>query len=102
MRLQCKHPLSLAEMADTAGYSVYYFNRLFKSIMGVPPGRYLLDCRILVAKRMLVDSKLSVKQIASQCGFTHSSYFIRMFRSYIGMTPQQFRLLYSSGNIHHP
>ncbi|SDK02225.1 AraC-type DNA-binding protein [Paenibacillus sp. OK060] len=97
IRRHCTHPLSLAEMADIAGYSVYYFNRMFKSIMGVPPGRYLLDCRILVAKKMLVDSELSVKQIASQCGFTYSSYFIRMFRTYIGMTPQQFRLLYSSG-----
>ncbi|WP_413377805.1 helix-turn-helix transcriptional regulator [Paenibacillus taichungensis] len=66
--------------------------------MGVPPGRFLLNCRILVAKRMLADSELSVKQIASQCGFTHSSYFIRLFRTYNGMTPQQFRLLYSSGS----
>ncbi|MDN4603275.1 AraC family transcriptional regulator [Paenibacillus sp. F6_3S_P_1C] len=97
IRRHCTQPLSLADMAGTAGYSVYYFNRMFKSIMGVPPGRYLLDCRILVAKRMLVDSGLSVKQIASQCGFTHSSYFIRMFRDYIGMTPQQFRLMYTSG-----
>jgi len=98
IRRHCTQPLSLADMANTAGYSVYYFNRMFKSIMGVPPGRYLLDCRMLAAKKSLADSDLTVKQIASQCGFTHSSYFIRMFRTYIGMTPQQFRLLYSSGS----
>ncbi|MEK4661368.1 AraC family transcriptional regulator [Priestia sp. FSL H7-0729] len=98
IRRHCTQPLSLADMANTAGYSVYYFNRMFKSIMGVPPGRYLLDCRMLAAKKSLADSDLTVKQIASQCGFTHSSYFIRMFRTYIGMTPQQFRLLYGSGS----
>nr|WP_230986787.1 helix-turn-helix domain-containing protein [Cohnella fermenti] len=49
------------------------------------------------AKRLLVSTPLSVKEIALGSGFSQSSYFISCFRRTEGMTPSQFRSLYRPG-----
>lgn len=94
IQLHCSENLKLEQMADIAGYSLYYFNRMFHQIMGKTPVQYLLECRMIAAKTLLVSSKLSIKQIALESGFSQSSYFIRIFRRYEGMTPNDYRRTY--------
>jgi AraC-like DNA-binding protein len=95
IRSHCAEPLTLSEMAEVAGYSVYYFNRLFRQIMGKTPYQYAIESRLLMAKQLLTASSLSVKQIGYACGFAQTSHFIHMFRRSEGLAPQQFRLSYS-------
>jgi AraC-like DNA-binding protein len=90
----CTRSLKLEQMAENAGYSLYYFNRMFHQIMGKTPVQYLLECRILHAKALLVSSKMSIKQIALESGFAQSSYFIRIFRRYEQITPGDYRKMY--------
>ena len=90
----CHESLSLTDMAAVSGYSIYYFNRMFRQIMGTTPVQYMLEARITLAKKLLSTSSLSVKQIGLQCGFSNSSYFIYNFRRLEEMTPNQFRLTY--------
>lgn len=86
-------PCSLEELAEHAGLSKYYFNRLFSSAMGMPPHRYYNAVRIQHAKRLLMTTSGSVEDISEQCGFDTPSNFIRMFKRYEGMTPTAFRRL---------
>jgi AraC-like DNA-binding protein len=95
IQLHCTENLKLKQMAEIADYSLYYFNRMFHQIMGKTPVQYLLECRMIVAKTLLVSSKCSIKQIALESGFSQSSYFIRIFRRYEGMTPSDYRKTYS-------
>lgn len=94
IQTHCSDSLSLSDMAAVSGYSIYYFNRIFRQIMGTTPVQYMMDARITLAKKLLATSSLSVKQIGLQCGFSNPSYFISIFRRIEEMTPNQFRLAY--------
>lgn len=73
------------------GYSSYHFLRLFRVVMGKTPNRYLTDCRLAKAKLLLVSTGLSIAQVATQSGFAQSSYFIKVFRRFEGMSPVKYR-----------
>lgn len=94
IRTHCAEPLNLTSIAEQAGYSPYHFTRIFRAAVGKSPTHYLTECRLLLAKNLLVSTRLAVKQIAYESGFSQSSYFINLFRRMNGMTPQQFRDLY--------
>ncbi|TLS51556.1 AraC family transcriptional regulator [Paenibacillus antri] len=91
IRSRCEEPWTLARMAETADYSVYHFDRLFRGYIGKSPMRFLLESRIVRAKRLLITGRLSVGDIAAATGFSQSSYFIKRFKELEGLTPQQFR-----------
>ncbi|KAF6568849.1 AraC family transcriptional regulator [Paenibacillus sp. FSL M8-0228] len=97
IRMHCQNLLDLKTMAATSGYSSFHFSRLFHQIMGSTPAQYLLQCRITLAKHLLVSTALTVKQIALETGFHQSSYFIKRFREQTGITPEQFRQLRRMG-----
>ena len=93
IRNHCARPsLSIAEVAGAAGYSVPYFSRKFHQLIGCTPTAYLLEARILHAKRLLVSTPQTVRQIAADSGFSQSSYFIQCFRKATGTTPERFRV----------
>lgn len=94
IREHCHLKLNLNAMAEKAGYSPWHFTRIFRDAVGKSPAQYLTECRILLAKKLLVSTRLSVKQIAYETGFGQSSYFIRQFHRMTGMTPGQFREWY--------
>ncbi|WP_188888081.1 helix-turn-helix transcriptional regulator [Paenibacillus radicis (ex Gao et al. 2016)] len=96
IRNRCSESWTLESMAALSGYSMYYFLRLFQTIMGRTPNRYLTECRMAVAKGLLVATRLPINQVAERVGFTQSSYFIRVFHSQEGMPPKAYRELYGS------
>ncbi len=84
-----KHVLDMA--AQSAGVSRRRFNDLFKQQYGITPNCYVTQKKIQAAKGLLVDNGLSVKQVASLCGFEDIYYFCKVFKAQTGMTPTQFR-----------
>ncbi|WP_152989869.1 AraC family transcriptional regulator [Frankia sp. ACN1ag] len=91
MRDNLHLPLSLADLAGSAGLSPYHFLRVFHASTGLPPRRFLTRLRIDVARHRLEDSDLSVADIARQCGFSSASQFSTAFRRETGMAPRAFR-----------
>ncbi len=91
MRDNLHLPLSLADLAGSAGLSPYHFLRVFRASTGLPPRRFLTRMRVDVARRRLEDSDLSVTDIARQCGFSSASQFSTAFRRETGMAPRAFR-----------
>ncbi len=83
--------ITAGDMADAAGCSRCYFTRLFRRVKGVPPARFLRELRLANAFRLLQFERMSVKQIAAECGFFDESHFCRTFRSKYGVTPDAFR-----------
>ncbi|GMK40485.1 hypothetical protein PCCS19_35410 [Paenibacillus sp. CCS19] len=97
IRTRCVEPLTIAELAESSGYSTAHFCRLFRQTTGKTPVEFLTESRVTEAKRMLLSTSRPVKQIAIEAGFGQSSYFIRKFREAEGMTPDQYRRLFDSG-----
>ncbi|GEM_PF-448842 len=83
--------LSLEEVAGAARLSPYYFSRAFKLQTGSSFIDYLNQVRVGHAKRLLRDSSLSVKEIATAVGFADPNYFSRVFKHHTHLTPTQYR-----------
>lgn len=90
-------PLSLAEIARHVGLSRRQIERLFEKEMGRSPARYYLEIRLERARHLLLQSELSVVDVAVACGFVSPSHFSRCYRELYSRTPQQERASRSAG-----
>ncbi len=79
------------EIARQLGMGYSNFRKQFRLYTGLSPGQYLIQLRIREAKSLLYNTHLPVKAIAEESGFNSSYYFVRLFRSKVGMTPGEFR-----------
>ena len=86
-------PISLEQLADISGLSAKYFCRYFRSILQRTPIDYLNHYRIERACLLLEDNRLSVTDAAYACCYNDSSYFVRCFKKYKGITPNQYAKL---------
>lgn len=89
-------PLTLADMARTAGLNPQYLCKVFKQVTGKTPVDYLNYYRIECAGEMLCFEYMTVTEIAYQCGFGDLSYFNRLFKRQKQMTPTQYRKTHAS------
>lgn len=83
-------PHSLSELAGEAAISEFHFSRMFKNYTGLAPHQYLLDNRLRFAREML-ESGMSVSDVAIAAGFYDTSHFIRHFSGYYGVSPADFQ-----------
>jgi AraC family transcriptional regulator len=79
---------TLAKLADL---SVYYFVRAFKQSVGVTPRHYLTRRRLERSLELLLDTEMTLSQIAPSAGFADQSHYTRRFRQHFGMTPREHR-----------
>ncbi len=84
-------PLTVEELATEAGMSVSNFQRMFMKIIGVRPGRYIIQQRLNAACRLLENSDLGICDIALATGFCDQSHFTKMFKRERGVTPGGYR-----------
>ncbi|HWR39135.1 MAG TPA: response regulator [Patescibacteria group bacterium] len=87
----CHRNLSLDEVAQSVHLSSYYFSRLFKQHKGCNFVEFITRSRLALAQKMLRESDYSVVFIAMKVGYQDTSYFCRVFRNELGMTPNQYR-----------
>lgn len=82
--------LSLDEIASVAGISKYYFTREFLRVTGLSFIAYLNAFRCEKAKIMLLDGKCNIESVAYSVGFSSASYFNRIFKKIVGMSPSDY------------
>jgi AraC family transcriptional regulator len=82
---------NLDRLAAQAGLSKFYFNRLFKSAMGMSPSRYHITLRLDEARRLLRETKKSVVAVALDVGYANPSHFAQLFRRETGLSPSDYR-----------
>lgn len=83
---------SLEEIARSVGLSKYHFTRLFSKTTGYTPIDYLTKIRMEKAVGLLRGTELSIEEIARKIGYASGSYFIKVFRHWVGFPPGEFRL----------
>lgn len=83
--------ISVEVLSARAGLSPCHFIRTFKKETGFTPHEYLAKTRILAAKYLLKNSRLSAKDICFRTGFSCESVFSSAFKRSTGMTPMQYR-----------
>ena len=82
---------SVTELARMVGLSEYHFIRVFRRLMGVTPGQYIIISRMNHARYLLKTTALSVGEIGAMVGYASESMFTAAFRRTQGMTPTQYR-----------
>ncbi|MBQ9965382.1 MAG: helix-turn-helix transcriptional regulator [Clostridia bacterium] len=79
------------ELAEFLKCSVSTFTKNFKKKYGITPIEYQKQKKIESAKQLLIDGKLSVKEIANHLGFCDAAYFSAYFKKYTGLTPKEYK-----------
>lgn len=86
-----KKNLTNEQLAKIENLSVSQYIELFKRCTGTTPHSYLIELRIRNSCDLLLRSDLSVTQAALAVGYSDAHYFSRIFKSYRGVTPEEFR-----------
>ena len=81
----------LQDLAKKCSMSVSSLLRHFHKAFGTTPKDYLKKLRLDRAATLLQSTALRVSEVADQCGFSTSSYFIAVFKEYFGKTPEEYR-----------
>lgn len=91
-------PVRLPEIAVAIGITPEHLIRLFSDRFGVTPMQYFRRLRMETAGSMLINSRLSIKEISYELGFSNPFHFSRSFRAFSGASPREFRRDYYRRN----
>ncbi len=83
--------INLSSLADMVALSPNYYATLFKQTAGCSFSEYIGNVRIEKACKLLCSTDLPIKTIATLCGYSDMTYFIRFFKQKIGMPPHRWR-----------
>ena len=89
-------PSPVAAMIEVSGLAQRTFVRRFSEATGMTPLDYVHAHRLEEAKQMLETGDLPVEAIANEVGYEDTSFFGRLFRRKVGLTPVQYRLRFGS------
>lgn len=88
--------LSASKVARICAMSPSHFSRTFKRVCGITFSEFLLKTRLRTAMKLLVKSQSSVTTVSYEAGFQDPSYFTRIFRRHVGVTPTVYRGKYKN------
>ena len=84
-------PISPARLAEDAGMSTRQLERLFRRYLNRSPKRYYMETRLARARNLLMQTEMSVIEIALASGFSSPSHFSKCYRALYGSTPYRER-----------
>lgn len=85
------HPFDLKEIAAALGFSPVRFTQKFKADFGVNPLQYLTSLRLERAKSLLLETNMTLDQIAECIGYQNGYYLSRIFMKHLNLTPSVYR-----------
>ena len=83
--------LEISQVAEAAGLSPGYFSSLFRQIVGISFREHLNRVRVEESKHLLLSTNHSLADIAIAVGFPDQSYYCKIFKKIVGVTPGKFR-----------
>lgn len=90
LELQYTQAVSIEVLARTLGYHRTYLCKMFKQCTGLAPMQYLFKIRMERAKQLL-ETSMTIDQVASSVGFNDALYFSKQFRKWSGSAPSLYR-----------
>lgn len=98
MDINYRNQISLEDLCNVSGIKKYTLLRNFTKQCGVTPYQYLETIRINHAKKLL-EFGIEPIEAAMQTGFSDQSHFTRFFKSFIGITPKQYQIIFKEEDI---
>lgn len=86
-----REPITLSELAAQMNISSMYFSNFFKKTFHISPKQYILNRRLTESQRLLLETDLSIKEIAYAVGFENENYFSEFFSAKVGISARTFR-----------
>ncbi len=83
--------LDMEYISKAFNYSPDYINRIFKKNEGIGIYKYVIKCKMNEARRLVLETDMSVAEIAESLGYSSSSYFTNLFKTEYGYTPSAYR-----------
>ena len=84
--------ISMQDAAAVLCYSDAYFCKLFKQCFKVNFSAYLNEYRVQKAQQLMLDPRLSLKDVGAAVGYSDANYFARVFKRLTGQTPSEYRM----------
>ena len=91
MEAAIEEPISPSELADDVGMSTRQLERLFRRYLNRSPKRYYMELRLQKARNLLMQTDMSVINVALACGFASPSHFSKCYRAHYNTTPYRER-----------
>ncbi|MDH3666276.1 MAG: GlxA family transcriptional regulator [Paracoccaceae bacterium] len=91
MERSTEEPISPSELAKSVNMSTRQLERLFRRYLNRSPKRYYMELRLEKARNLLLQTDMSVINVALACGFTSPSHFSKCYRSHFNRTPYRER-----------
>jgi len=91
MERSTEEPISPSELAKSVSMSTRQLERLFRRYLNRSPKRYYMELRLEKARNLLLQTDMSVINVALACGFTSPSHFSKCYRGHFNRTPYRER-----------
>jgi transcriptional regulator GlxA family with amidase domain len=91
MEANIEEPMSPDELALHVGLSRRQLERLFQKYLSCVPTRYYLELRLARARQLLLQTKMSIVDVAFACGFVSAPHFSKCYRDFFGLPPRDER-----------
>lgn len=91
MERAIEEPISPADLAEEVGMSTRQLERLFRRYLNRSPKRYYMELRLSKARNLLMQTDMSVINVALACGFASPSHFSKCYRAHYSTTPYRER-----------
>ncbi|MEM8545237.1 MAG: AraC family transcriptional regulator [Cyanobacteria bacterium P01_H01_bin.119] len=92
LRNEMVNPPTVEALARQVVTNRLKLNQGFREVYGTTPFKYLRDCRLLMAERLLTTSTMSVESIAAAVGYRSRNHFAKAFRKQTGLNPKLFQM----------
>ena len=96
MEQNIEEPISPATLAHDVGMSTRQLERLFRRYLSRSPKRYYMELRLQKARNLLMQTDMSVINVALACGFASPSHFSKCYRAHYDTTPYRERGTHAS------
>lgn len=96
---RCYPNATLAEFAETIGYSPAYLSRRIRSVFGKTFQTLLQDTRLAAAENLLRATTLSIETIIRMVGYENQAYFYRIFFKTYKTTPRKYRMIQTNSGV---
>lgn len=87
MRNSIENPIACEDIAADVGVSLRHLQRLFTKYFNTSPSRYYVELRLERARKLILQTEMSVLEISYACGFQSAGYFARLYKKLYGTSP---------------
>lgn len=86
-----KYDFSVSDISEVFHYSQDHINRIFKNSEGITASKYIINLKMEKAKQLILESSMTVNEVAKNVGYNSLSYFISSFKNFYQITPAALR-----------